>query len=247
MSHEGTPERAIGNADRPPRRVVVATYNVHACVGTDRRHDPARTARVIARLPADVVALQEVVWPLAEKANHALRDALAEHALHAAWAPARSSGQEHFGNALFTRLPIASRRTIDLSYGGREPRLALDVELAIGDARLRVVNTHLGLSPRERRAQVRQLVTGAGHDSRRVTALVGDINEWFMAGRPLRWLHKHFGRSPSVASFPSRLPLLSLDRVWAHPAGVLKRVWVYKDAETELASDHLPVLAELVF
>jgi endonuclease/exonuclease/phosphatase family metal-dependent hydrolase len=247
MSHDWTPDRAPSNAEQVPRRVVVATYNVHSWVGTDRRLDPERTARVIARLPADIVALQEVVWPLAERTERALRDALAHRGLHAVWAPARSSSEGHFGNALFTRLPIASERTIDLSYRGREPRLALDVELALGDARLRVVNTHLGLSPRERRAQVRQLVTGAGHDARRITALVGDINEWFMAGRPLRWLHKHFGWSPSVPSFPSRLPLLALDRVWAHPAGVLKRVWVYKDAETQFASDHLPVLAELVF
>lgn len=31
-----------------PPALRVATYNVHACVGTDRRHDPDRVAAVIA-------------------------------------------------------------------------------------------------------------------------------------------------------------------------------------------------------
>ncbi len=41
----------------------VATYNVHACVGTDRRHDPERVASVVSELDADVVALQEFTYP----------------------------------------------------------------------------------------------------------------------------------------------------------------------------------------
>ena len=40
-------------------RLRVATYNVHACVGTDGRHDPDRVASVITELDADIVALQE--------------------------------------------------------------------------------------------------------------------------------------------------------------------------------------------
>ncbi len=43
--------------------IRVATYNVHACVGRDGRHDPERVARVIGELDADVVALQEFTYP----------------------------------------------------------------------------------------------------------------------------------------------------------------------------------------
>ena len=39
--------------------LVVASYNIHKCVGTDGRFDPARVAEVIAQLDADVVAVQE--------------------------------------------------------------------------------------------------------------------------------------------------------------------------------------------
>ena len=44
-------------------RLRVATYNVHACVGTDGRHDPDRVASVITELDADIVALQEFTYP----------------------------------------------------------------------------------------------------------------------------------------------------------------------------------------
>ena len=38
---------------------VFASYNIHKCVGVDRRFDPGRVAAVIAEVGADVIALQE--------------------------------------------------------------------------------------------------------------------------------------------------------------------------------------------
>ena len=40
--------------------LTLVTYNIHACVGTDGRFEPARIAGVLRELDADVVALQEV-------------------------------------------------------------------------------------------------------------------------------------------------------------------------------------------
>ena len=37
--------------------VLVASYNVHKCVGTDGRFDPERTFRVIHEIDADDIAL----------------------------------------------------------------------------------------------------------------------------------------------------------------------------------------------
>ena len=37
----------------------IATYNIRKCLGTDRRRDAQRTLRVIERLDADIVMLQE--------------------------------------------------------------------------------------------------------------------------------------------------------------------------------------------
>ena len=40
-------------------RTVFASYNIHKCVGSDRRFDPERMAAVIGEIGADVIALQE--------------------------------------------------------------------------------------------------------------------------------------------------------------------------------------------
>ena len=51
--------------------------------------------------------------------------------------------------------------------------------------------------------------------------MLGDINEWLPLGRPLRWMNALFGRSPAERSFPSRWPLVALDRVWVRPRHAL--------------------------
>ncbi len=40
--------------------IAAASYNVHKCVGLDRRSDPDRTVQVISEINADVIALQDV-------------------------------------------------------------------------------------------------------------------------------------------------------------------------------------------
>jgi endonuclease/exonuclease/phosphatase family metal-dependent hydrolase len=231
---------------RAPRRVVVASYNIHAGVGTDGRRDLARVGRVLRELNADVIALQEVDCDLDDFNSLTRAGLLAERSgLRGIWLPTHFRKEGHFANALLTSLPLRRARGVDLRYGRSEPRRALDVELGVGDARLRVIATHLGLRPAERRHQVRELLAISARDACETSVLLGDINEWFIAGRPLRWLHAHFGYAPALRTFPSRFPLLALDRIWAHPPAVMARMWRHESAESRRASDHLPVLAEL--
>jgi endonuclease/exonuclease/phosphatase family metal-dependent hydrolase len=150
-----------------------------------------------------------------------------------------------YGNAVLTSLPVRQVRQLDLSIDGREPRGALDVDLDAYGTRLRVIATHLGLSPGERRHQVKRLLEAASHDDEGVTVLLGDINEWFVAGRPLRWLHARFGHGPSVRSWPAALPLFKLDRIWVHPNRDLIRFAAVRSGAARSASDHLPVIAEI--
>ena len=87
----------------------------------------------------------------------------------------------------------------------------------------------------------------SGDEAADATILLGDINEWWLWGRPLRWLHRRFGASPARRTFPPRLPLLALDRVWVHPRSVLAEVAVVDTPAARRASDHLPVVATLRF
>ncbi len=219
-------------------KLRLASYNVHGFVGTDGRRDLSRTAAVLRGLNADVIALQEVSFdqPLDLLPGYASIDAPIQ----------RRDGVRH-GNLVLSRLPIARSRRISLDYEAFEPRTAVEVWLDTGARPLRVVATHLGLRPVERRFQVKQILEHVAGDETSVTVLLGDFNEWFLAGRPLRWLHRRFGRGAAVRTFPSRYPLLALDRIWVHPRSALQSFASQTSAETRLASDHLPVIAELSF
>lgn len=222
----------------------VATWNIHACVGTDGRFEPGRTARVLRELEADVVALQEVEHHAVEDSD--LLDYLADAAgLNSISGPTLQRERRNYGNALLTRLPVAELDRVDLSLDRREPRGALDVLLDWRGRRLQVVATHLGLSPLERRRQVRRLLARLEARRTAATVLMGDLNEWLLWGRPLRWLRGHFAPTAHLRTFPSRLPLFALDRIWVEPHGVLQRLRTHRGALARTASDHLPLIAEL--
>jgi len=224
--------------------LTVATYNIHDAIGVDREFAPERIAAVIAELDADVIALQEV-------GSHAggtdvlahLRDATGYIAV-AGPTRLRSSGE--YGNSLLTRFPVQETTRIDLTFKQREARGALDVVLDCDGDALRIVATHLGLRPAERRAQIQQLLRVLETQTPMPTVLMGDLNEWFLWGRPLRWLHAHFEKTPAAATFPASAPVFALDRIWIEPRALLDRAWVHISPLARVASDHLPLVARIV-
>jgi endonuclease/exonuclease/phosphatase family metal-dependent hydrolase len=106
-----------------------------------------------------------------------------------------------------------------------------------------VVATHLGLRPWERRQQVRHLLKLFEVRLTEIYVLMGDLNEWFLWGRPLRWLHAHFKRPPHCATFPAQRPFMALDRLWVHPRRRLKSLEAHTSGLARIASDHLPLKA----
>jgi phospholipase D1/2 len=227
-------------------KLRLASYNVHGCVGTDGVHDDARVARAIGELGADAVGLQEV--PFQRNTDGAfgplsLLDNLPGY--RAVCAPIERRDGVWHGNALLTRASVARAQSICLSVTRREPRTALEVELNLEGGRCRVITTHLGLRPFERRYQVRALLRHLARERELVTVLLGDFNEWFLGGRPLRWLERYFGRGRALATYPSRWPLFALDRVWVHPGAKLIGYRVANEPAFRLASDHLPIVAEI--
>lgn len=156
------------------------------------------------------------------------------------------SDTSHYGNALLPRLDIEELHREDISINGREPRGAICIKTRLANTSIQVIATHLGLLPSERRAQVKQLLKVLEQNPADVSVLMGDLNEWYLWSRPLRWLHNHFSKTIAPATFPSRYPVLALDRIWVEPQSCLKSITSYNNATTKKASDHLPLKAKLL-
>jgi len=239
-------------ATRPIRRaaaskpLIVATWNIHGAVGADGRYAPERVVDVLREIGADIVALQEVAS--AQAHENFLRDLERATGYGVVAGLLRQRHGSDFGNAVLSRYPVASVRHLDLAIGSHEPRGALDVCIDVGlTVPLRVIATHLGLRPGERREQVRRIVAAVERDSPHPTLLMGDLNEWYLWGRPLRWLHAHFRETPAAPrTFPARRPLFALDRIWVSPTGSVRRLDRHDTPLACVASDHLPLVAELV-
>jgi endonuclease/exonuclease/phosphatase family metal-dependent hydrolase len=221
----------------------LASYNVHRAIGRDRQCIPERILGVIEEINPDVIALQEV------EAHDSGGDMLAwlaqKTGYHAIAGTTLKRHDGHYGNGMLSRCAIRGKSLCDLSWRRREPRGAIAADVDCGDRVLRVVATHLGLRPAERREQVERILRLFSWKEDDRAVLMGDLNEWFLWGRPLRHLHRYFDETPALATFPSRHPILALDRLWTHPGTILKNLEVHKTPLARVASDHLPLVATI--
>jgi phospholipase D1/2 len=228
-------------------RLRVASYNIHRGVGRDRRQDLDRVAEVLREMSADVMALQEVD---ADPEDTGVLDQLAHLAtatgFQAVHGPTLRRRGSAYGNLLLTRASVGRVVHVDLCVAGCEPRAAIDAEVALDGLDLRVVVTHLGLRPRERREQIGRLLTQLQPQGEGILVLAGDFNEWVPFSRTLRPLRRALGPGTLHATFPARFPVFSLDKIFVSPARALRSSWVHRSAAAAAASDHLPVVADLL-
>jgi endonuclease/exonuclease/phosphatase family metal-dependent hydrolase len=223
------------------RRVRVATYNVHDCIGRDGIYDPDRIAAVIASLDADLVALQEITL---DHAGDVVR--LIETGTHmrAVDGTLFERGIGRYGNLLLTRLPLVGQQLHDVSFAGREPRGVIEAQVLEDGRQYSVFATHLGLVRHERRRQIATIAALLASASQ-PTILMGDLNAW-MGNRPLRPLFQAGLHGAAVRSFPSRpFPLLALDRILVSEVVSVAAIRRVGGPVIGQASDHLPVVADI--
>lgn len=225
--------------------IVVASYNVHKCVGLDRRFDPQRTMAVISEIGADVIALQEADQRFGDRAGLLDLEAVERETglVPVPLAGRRKSHGWHGNVVLFRKGSVSSARQLVLP--GAEPRGAVIVDLELDAGPLRVIAAHFGLLRHSRKLQAGTLLTAAELHSDKPTVLVGDLNEWRLGKRSsLRSLEPAFGPMHAIVpSFPSRFPVLALDRVMARPHNLLTEIEAHDTALARVASDHLPIRA----
>jgi endonuclease/exonuclease/phosphatase family metal-dependent hydrolase len=233
------------------RTVRVATYNIHRCRGMDGRTRPDRTVAVLASLDADILALQEVIGAGPSGAGQAEEIGAA---LGMGWVmtSVRQLRKHLFGNVILSRLPIVHHSQYDLSWRTCEPRACQRADLDLGAGqRLHIYNVHLGTAVLERRYQATRLAAFV-HD-RRVEGpkvILGDFNEWTrgLATKTLTALFESvdiYAHLKRRRTYPGIFPFLHLDHIYYEGGVEVRGVDLARSRQTLIASDHLPLIADL--
>lgn len=234
----------------------VATYNIHKGVqgiGPRRRLEIHNLGHAVEQLDADIVCLQEVrkvhsreaqffkQWPTQPQA-----DFLAPEGYEAVYRTNAVTRHGEHGNAMLSRWPVVSHQHEDMSDHRFEQRGLLHAEVLFQEAAVHVVVVHLGLIRASRARQVAQLQRFIEREVPGDAPLIvaGDFNDWgSLVKTALKASRLMAFEGGSQPTFPSRLPLVQLDYVYARglrpvslhvPSG---KIW-------GRMSDHLPLIAE---
>lgn len=235
------------------------TYNVHRCLGTDGVCAPERIAEVISDRSPDVVALQELDVSQERSGGVDQPELLARMlGMKHLFSATIEHGEGRYGIALLSKGTIGLHREAPLPTAtSRKPlerRGALWATIEVCGMQIHVINTHLGLSRRERELQVAALMGSDWLDARRDTTpliLCGDFNchgrsrEYTRLVGRLKDAQRELRGWKPRKTFPSRLPLLRLDHVFVSSELTVEGVEVPHTELTRRASDHLPVIADL--
>jgi endonuclease/exonuclease/phosphatase family metal-dependent hydrolase len=237
----------------------IMTYNVHGCLGMDGRLSPRRIARVISQYEPDVVALQELDVERARSGGHDQAMLIAkalgmDHYFHASMGIA----EEQFGDAVLSSYPI---RLVKKARLAREPRFsslesrgALWVEIDFHGTLTQIVNTHLGLSRKERLLHVRELLSEswlAEAQRKGPVILCGDFNA-LPGSKVLNLLQgtlvnvqTEMGKARHRKTWFGRFPIACIDHIFLGPGFEVVKVDIGDSRLARLASDHRPLLAEI--
>jgi endonuclease/exonuclease/phosphatase family metal-dependent hydrolase len=229
------------------------TYNVHSFIGTDHVYDPERIARVIEDSGVDLVALQEVDFGRGGQQRPAAIECLAARlGMGCHFTLTREGKRGRFGNAVLTSHPFHLVAEGMLPSRRGEARAVQWLRVISPSLQFHLMNTHLSVRLSERGPQVEALL-GADWALRAMQGLplviCGDFN-----ASPLSRVYRQLSRglhdvqrssARRRATWPSRFPFWRIDHIFVTSDLAVRRVQVVEQGLARLASDHLPLLAEL--
>ena len=263
MKRTSSPEPASG-ADAT--RMRVATYNIHKGVrgvGPRKRLEIHNLGLGIEALDADLVFLQEVRqfnhrearqfkrtsfgWPEQPQA-----DFLAPEGYEVAYRTNAVTRHGEHGNALLSRWPLGDIGHQDVSDHRFEQRGLLHVPVRWNGVTVHAIVAHLGLMHSGRVRQVDRIADYIAAEVPAGEALVvaGDFNDWGVKlDAPMReiGLERATGAKRGETeqrTFPSRVPVFSLDRIYVRGLAC-RMTLVPRGPAWARMSDHLPLVAEL--
>lgn len=238
------------------RMVRVATYNIHKGVqglGPGRRLEIHNLAHAVEQFDADIVCLQEVRshhrkferyftrWPELDQAGY-----LSPEGYEAVYRTNAVTRHGEHGNALLSRWPVLGVGHTDVSDHRFEQRGLLHVQLLVEGVDVHVVVVHLGLIHASRERQVQRLGQFIAREVPPGAPLIvaGDFNDWSaQLLKPMAALDLRTFEGIRLPTYPARLPLLHLDRVFVRGLRPVS-AHVPHGAAWRRMSDHLPLIAD---
>jgi endonuclease/exonuclease/phosphatase family metal-dependent hydrolase len=240
-------------------RLRVATYNIHKGVqgvGPAQRLEIHNLGLAVEQFDADIICLQEVRrfhrrhahrferWPNEPQAEY-----LAPPGYHAIYRTNAVTRHGEHGNALLTRWPVLAHQHEDVSDHRLEQRGLLQVVVACQEVPLHVIVVHLGLLAGSRRRQVEQLKRFIAREVPADACLLvaGDFNDWGASLAPaLALAGLGHGAQAVVPTFPSRMPLVQLDYIYARGLQSRQSFTPHGPAWGRF-SDHLPLITDFAW
>ncbi|MGE7774383.1 endonuclease/exonuclease/phosphatase family protein [Chitinophaga sp. NPDC101104] len=231
--------------------IKVLTYNIHHAENMNGKLDIQGIATVILATNPDLVALQEVDSATLRIGKSDILKELADATgMYIYFGKAMDFDGGGYGNGVLSRYPIQSAYTLPLPSKGKEgePRSAAIVTVQLpGDSLLRFASAHLDHTedPADRLSQV-QLVLQQLHRSPVPLVIAGDFNA-LPPSKEIAQLKAHFTDATEKLgpTWPSDKPTQKLDYILLSGKGRW-HVSAAAVVEETIASDHRPVIAELL-
>lgn len=234
------------------------SYNIHKGMSPlNRAVIMHKLARALEGLSPDVLCLQEVSGQnLKRTLSFNEYPDEAQHAwfgeflgLSSSYGKNAEYAHGHHGNATLSRYPLDPKHNVNITVNRLERRGVLHSEITIDGQVVVVLNAHLNLLHRDRVKQYRAIGEYiATLDLDVPLVLAGDFNDCskksdeFFVPLGLTEVFTHFGKHP--ATFPAKLPLISLDRIYVKNLTV-QSATVHTGTPWTTLSDHLPISATL--
>lgn len=226
----------------------ILTYNIHIGKGMDGKIDLGRIAQVINTTRADLVGLQEVDR-FTKRSNKIDELKILEEltGLTGVYGKTIDFQGGEYGIAVLSNCKIvSSRHTLFPEVGDRERRGFLTVYVEKDNHRIAFINTHLGLDSKERKMQIETLLN-ATRDIQLPLIMVGDFNElpktenWKLLNN--LFIDTAYALKNEQFTFRSDKPDRRIDYIWLRKGDNWRPVRC--QTISTLASDHLPLLAEI--
>lgn len=260
LGRQPLPRRRKRASEIVPHRLRIMTYNVHSCIGMDGRTLPKRIAHVIEALDPDVVALQEIDLGRERSFRHDQAKMISEEVgMHMHFCPTIVYGEEGYGHAILSRYPAALVKTSILPKGNRisgEPRGALWVKINVEGAVFNLISTHLGLGRIERMEQMKELLSErwiGGLELDEPVVMCGDFNmvpdslPYRAATARLHDVQRSIPGFKPLKTFAALFPFTRIDHIFVSNHFQVEDIQVPLDHLTRVASDHLPLVTDVVF